>query len=148
MNEQIIIFYKMPNVICSSDESELIKHFKHHTFIGMCSFLTLLNLQILISIDEDISSFKQIEEVHLQFTTNLQPKFKKFSTLLLRHLTRKTRDEIYQRFMVGSLSWRSYKVGNIFYYLNLIFFKYCSVLFKKNEKRSQKRCKPPKNCLT
>ena len=145
MSEQIIIFYKTSNVICSSDESELIKHFKHHTFIGMCSILTLFNLQILISVDKDTSGFKQIEEVHLKFTTNLQPKFKKFSTLLLKHLPRKARDEIYQRFMMGSLSWRSYKVWQHLLLFEFDFFKYCNVLSKKNEKRSQKRCKPPKN---
>ena len=47
MNEQINIFHSPSNTVCLSDEFVQIKHFKHPTFIGMCSFFTWFNLQIL-----------------------------------------------------------------------------------------------------
>ena len=45
IKEQISIFYSPSNALCSSDESVQIKHFKHHTFIGM--FSPWFNLQIM-----------------------------------------------------------------------------------------------------
>ena len=47
LKKQRIIFYSPSNVICSSDESVPIKHFKEHTFFGMCSLSTWFNLQTL-----------------------------------------------------------------------------------------------------
>ena len=47
INEQIIIFYNPSNVLCSSDESVQVKHFKHHTFSDLCSLFTWFNLKIL-----------------------------------------------------------------------------------------------------
>ena len=47
LSEQLIIFYNPSNTLSSSDESVQIKHFKHHTFIGMCSLFAWLNLRIL-----------------------------------------------------------------------------------------------------
>ena len=53
--------------------------------------------------------------------------------------------------MVGSLGWRSYKFSQQFFfvknYLLLEFeflFEYYRVLFLKAKKKSQKKCKPPK----
>ena len=40
ISEQIVIFYSPSNALCSSNESVQIKHFKHHTFIIMCSLFT------------------------------------------------------------------------------------------------------------
>ena len=37
------VFYSPSNALCSSDESAQIKHFKHHTFNGMCSLFTWFN---------------------------------------------------------------------------------------------------------
>ena len=45
INELIVIFYSPSNALCSCDESLQIKHFKHHTFIGMLS--PWFNLQIM-----------------------------------------------------------------------------------------------------
>ena len=47
INEQIVRFYSPSNALCSSDESVEIKHFKHHTFIGMGSRFTWFNLEIM-----------------------------------------------------------------------------------------------------
>ena len=47
-DEQIIIFYSPSNAFCSSGESAWIKHFKRHTFIGICSLFNWFNPQILI----------------------------------------------------------------------------------------------------
>ena len=48
INEQLIILYSPSNTLCSSIESAVqIKHFKHHTFTGMCSLFTWFNLYIV-----------------------------------------------------------------------------------------------------
>ena len=62
INDQIVTFYSPSNALCLSDESARIQHFKHQTFIGMCSPFTWFNLQIMnISVYEDTSSLKQVE---------------------------------------------------------------------------------------
>ena len=43
IREQIITFYSPSNALV-----HLMKHLKHHTFIGMCSLFTWFNLQILL----------------------------------------------------------------------------------------------------
>ena len=47
INEEIIIFYSPPDALFSSDESVHRTYFKYHTSIGICSFFTWFNLQIL-----------------------------------------------------------------------------------------------------
>ena len=59
-------FYIPSNVLCSSDESLQIKHFKHHTFIDMCSLYTFYlaqsaNTEFLLI---KTSSLKQIEKMY------------------------------------------------------------------------------------
>ena len=56
INKQIIIFYSPSNAPCSSDESIQIKHFKHHSSIGLIS-------KKWISVSEDTSSLKQVEQI-------------------------------------------------------------------------------------
>ena len=52
--------------------------------------------------------------------------------------------------MVGSLGWRYINFHNSFfllktiYYLNLNFFRVLQSTLLKSEKKSQKKCKPPK----
>ena len=41
----IIITYSPSNIICSSDESTQIKHFKHHTFIGIFHLVQSANTE-------------------------------------------------------------------------------------------------------
>ena len=58
-------------------------------------------------------------------------------TLFLKRLPRKTCYEIQQGFMVGPLSWRSYKFSRLFFVKNVwtwIFFKYWRVLSLKTNK--------------
>ena len=95
-------FYSSSNALFSSDESIQIKHFKHHTFIGMCSPFTWFNLQIMIfclwRVLNRLAKCANVryhkKQVFLWFTINSQSKLKKFSTLFLRYLLRKTRYEI------------------------------------------------------
>ena len=47
INEQITNFYNPSNTFCSSDESVQMKHFKHHTFIGICFLFTWFSMQTL-----------------------------------------------------------------------------------------------------
>ena len=55
INEQIILFHSPSDALCSSEESAQIKHFKHHTFIGVSfSFFFIL---------QNTLSFKQIEQM-------------------------------------------------------------------------------------
>ena len=59
-------FYIPSNVLCSSDESLQIKHFKHHTFIDMCSLYTFYlaqsaNTEFLLT---KTLSLKQIEKMY------------------------------------------------------------------------------------
>ena len=62
LNKQIIVFYSPSNTLYSSEKSVQTKHFKHHIFI--CSLSTWLNLQMLISVNEDTASLKQIEQTY------------------------------------------------------------------------------------
>ena len=68
--------------LCSSDESVQIKHFKHDTFMGMCSRFTWFNLEIF-------SKCKNVRyrknQMFLWLTINSQSKLKKFNTLFLRY---------------------------------------------------------------
>ena len=111
INEQIVRFYSPSNAICWSDESVQIKHFKHHAFIGMCSYFTWFNLKIMnfyfylsaslkfISVIVKTRCFYGLPLIHNQ-------NFKKFSTLFLRY-TKKNSLQNLTRFHDGSLNWRS-----------------------------------------
>ena len=106
INKQIIIFYSPSNALCSSDESVQIKQHtdkhhtdKQHTFIGMFSLSTCFNMQsefLLMTTGLALNrSCKcanvQKPGVFYSFAINSESKLKKFSTLFLRHLPRKTR---------------------------------------------------------
>lgn len=47
IKEQIIFFYSLSHVFCSSGKSVQIDHFKHHTSIVLCSLFTWFYLLIL-----------------------------------------------------------------------------------------------------
>ena len=99
INEQIAIFYSPSNALCSPNESVEIKHFKHYNFIGM--FSPWFNLQImnfclwrhrvLNRLSKCANVCYRKNQVFLWFIINAQSKLKKFSTLFLRYLPRKTR---------------------------------------------------------
>ena len=48
INEQVIIFYSASNARCSSDKWVQIKHFKHHTSIGMRQLVQPANTEFLL----------------------------------------------------------------------------------------------------
>ena len=117
--DQIIIFHSPSNALRSSDESVQIKHFNHHTFIGMNVFLFHLvqsaNTEFLLMKTQRVlnrwNKWAIVRycknQVFLLFTINSKSKLKKFSTLFSRHLPSKTRYEIQKSFMVGSFRRRS-----------------------------------------
>ena len=75
IKEQLITFYSLSNALCSSDKFIPIKHFKHHTFIGVCFLCTWLYLKIgksrfFYSIAINSQSMKKLQRTilrHLQW---------------------------------------------------------------------------------
>ena len=96
--------------LCSSDESIQIKHFKHHTFIDMCSFLTRLNLQIgtefqFIKVHRVLNRLSKRASVHYRKNQVLY-KTKQIQHTIIEIFTKKNSRRNLTRFNF-SLSWRS-----------------------------------------
>ena len=98
--EQIVRFYSPSNALCSSTESVQVKHFKHHMLTfhliqsGNKEFLFMKTQRLLNRLSKCANVRYHKDQVFLWFTLTSQSKLKKFSTLFLRNLPRKTCYEI------------------------------------------------------
>ena len=94
IKKQIIIFYSPSNALCSSDSSIWIKQFNHHTFRFPFHLVQSANTDFLL-INPNLQMCVIVKtRCFYILTISSQSKLKKFNTLFLRYLPRKSRCEI------------------------------------------------------